>query len=1045
VSGAIARRAEALYEQQPPEGKAAARQLFLRLIAIGEGGIDDTRRRALRAELTSLEVDREAMEAVIDAFGTHRLLSFDRDPVSRGPTVEVAHEALLRQWTRLRGWIEAAREDVRMHRRLDASANEWARSGEDPSFLLRGARLGQFESWAAMTSVALSGPERRYLDAAMAHRDAEGAEEEARKAREATLERRSIVRLRAMIAILTIAALVASVLSVVAVGQRSNAQRVARAATARELAAAAVANLDVDAQRSVLLALQAVAATSEDGTVVPQALEALHGAVAADREVLTLRDPSTANVDWSPDGRLLVTGGTAGGVAQHDVVIWDARTGAKLRTLRGHTADIGYVAFAPDSDRVVSAADDGKAILWDVRTGKQIKWFTFRGEPMGGATFSPDGTRLAIATAGRARVVDASSGEVVRQWSAGDCGVPVFSPDGAHVAEGNGDHVTVWNVASGRTEFVRAMPDDSCAVVYSPDGRSLASTSAGAPVTILDARTGRPGLTFRAQPEVFGLDWSADGTRIATGGSDGTAKVWDAETGEEQLVLSGHAGLVALVAFSPDGTRLLTGGGDGTARVWDITAAGTAEAFGAVSPYEFTSVAYDPDGSSLLTTDQGPGRGGWQWDASTGAKIRGYPDAYNDVAIGGDPPMLALVGDGFRIADPATGRVVRTLSRDPDTLFSAAYSADGSRVALGNDAGTTRVWDTSSWRALGPFRGPLDQSEGWSDVALSPDGRLVASITGRAVLRVWDVDSGRRLHEVDAQTGFGRAVAFAPDGKALATAGGDGATVWSVPAGRRLATLAVTGRTTAVAFSRDGRHVVTGGADGTVRIWEAATGRLDLTLTGHTDAVSGVAFSPDGTRLATTGLDGTLRVYVLPVDELVRIAKARLTRGLTGSECRQYLHLPACPGGEAGGSKGAPSGTPTMPTRLGPEGTFRIEIGKSDLQAPGIDQDPEQLANSLGEYTLSLAHGTWRLHRERADGDRSDVVSTYTVAGRRITFELLDDTCYFGGTWSADWSVTATGLELTNIRSNVPAACDPANFQAVTSAVFGSRPLTRVT
>src|SRR5205823_6402002 len=158
-------------------------------------------------------------------YGAHRLLSFDRDPVTRGPTVEVAHEALLREWTRLRGWVEGAREDVRLHRRLEAAAAEWVKADEDPSFLLRGGRLSQFEAWAWATDLALSDQERGYLDTALARRAAEAVDEEARQAREIRLERRSLVRLRALIGVLTVLALVAGVLSIVAVGQRSRAQR----------------------------------------------------------------------------------------------------------------------------------------------------------------------------------------------------------------------------------------------------------------------------------------------------------------------------------------------------------------------------------------------------------------------------------------------------------------------------------------------------------------------------------------------------------------------------------------------------------------------------------------------------------------------------------------------------------------------------------------------------------------------------------------------------------------------------------------------------
>jgi DNA-binding SARP family transcriptional activator/energy-coupling factor transporter ATP-binding protein EcfA2 len=176
LSGALAQRAEDLYRRASQAGKYAIQQLFLRLITLGQGGTDDSRRRVLRAELGSLEVDPVAMESAIDSFGARRLLSFDRDPATRGPTVEVAHEALLREWGRLRGWVEAAREDVRAHRRLAAAAAEWTEAERDPSFLLRGDRLVRFEVWAGSSGMAITRDERAYLEASFAQRATERAE-----------------------------------------------------------------------------------------------------------------------------------------------------------------------------------------------------------------------------------------------------------------------------------------------------------------------------------------------------------------------------------------------------------------------------------------------------------------------------------------------------------------------------------------------------------------------------------------------------------------------------------------------------------------------------------------------------------------------------------------------------------------------------------------------------------------------------------------------------------------------------------------------------
>jgi hypothetical protein len=144
IAGALVRRAEAELARLPADGREAARQLFLRLITPGEGA-GDTRRRAEVAEVQALAPD--AMPAVLAAFGGARPLTFDRDPESRAPTVEVAHEALLREWRRLRGWIDAARDDLRLHQRLRTAADEWDAADRDASFLASGARLDSFARW----------------------------------------------------------------------------------------------------------------------------------------------------------------------------------------------------------------------------------------------------------------------------------------------------------------------------------------------------------------------------------------------------------------------------------------------------------------------------------------------------------------------------------------------------------------------------------------------------------------------------------------------------------------------------------------------------------------------------------------------------------------------------------------------------------------------------------------------------------------------------------------------------------------------------------
>src|SRR5262249_5193392 len=149
------RRADDVFEALGGEGQGAARQMFLRLVTLGEG-VEDTRRRVPRSELLALADDGDGIDDLIDSYASYRLLSLDNDPITHSPTVEVAHEAMLREWARLRGWLNESRNDVRMQRQLAAAAVEWYQAEQDVSFLLTGSRLDQFAGWAAAADLTLT-------------------------------------------------------------------------------------------------------------------------------------------------------------------------------------------------------------------------------------------------------------------------------------------------------------------------------------------------------------------------------------------------------------------------------------------------------------------------------------------------------------------------------------------------------------------------------------------------------------------------------------------------------------------------------------------------------------------------------------------------------------------------------------------------------------------------------------------------------------------------------------------------------------------------
>jgi DNA-binding SARP family transcriptional activator/ABC-type glycerol-3-phosphate transport system substrate-binding protein len=278
VSGALARRAEHLFEPMNQTGRDACRQLFLRLVTLGEG-TEDTRRRVRRSELATL-ADPQTMDAAIETFGRHRLLSFDRDTDTREPTVEIAHEALLREWARLRAWIDDAREDLRQRARISSATGEWIQAERSSEYLLSGIRLAQAEDAIQGESVRLTDNEHDFLSASLAHRDAEAAAERMRHGRELALEHRARTRLRGLVAVLTVGLLLAASLTAVAINRSREAQRRSDEVTVIGLTGAVLSNLQTDPELSLRLALHAVNLSSELGEPVPaETVEALHWAI----------------------------------------------------------------------------------------------------------------------------------------------------------------------------------------------------------------------------------------------------------------------------------------------------------------------------------------------------------------------------------------------------------------------------------------------------------------------------------------------------------------------------------------------------------------------------------------------------------------------------------------------------------------------------------------------------------------------------------------------------------------------------------------------
>ena len=674
----------------------------------------------------------------------------------------------------------------------------------------------------------------------------------------------------AVVAGLALAALAAmTAVAIYAFTERSHARSSARQARARALEATALAELPNHPQRALADAVKAAHSnpSSRAATVLRQALIqarlrrvlpagspvsvvsfAPRGgrmlAAAADGRVRVYSTDGTLQhtlaavapvrtASFSTDGKLLVA---AGGRA---VTVWDAANGNRLRTLQLPRAATS-ATFSWDGRLLLTTSNAGSTV-W--RTGNYRRLYTLDRRPVLSGAISPDGDLVAtVDAAGRARVFAARSGRLLHVLAPGTelKGVE-FSPNGRLLATVSYKGTYLWNPRSGRA--VRRLDDGGKLMndaAFSPDGTLLAAAGQDDAVRIWDVASGQrdyyaPGHTA----SVVEVAWSPDGRFVADASRDTTSHVWEVEgveKGQTVAALAGHGSGVTSVAFSPKGGSLLTGSSDGTARLW---ATGFEQELQPLGFHRSDVVTASFGDAGRLVVSAGADGKARLWDVRTRQLLHTFSTGgrANDARISPDGRLVVTAGatGSARIWDARTGERLRTLpARGP--VLVARFSPSGSMVVTGDARGDVRLWRANE----GPLLMKKMQPGAVADAAFSSDGRWLAT-AGRDGAAIWSIPDGHVVR-LGSPGGVSR-VAFSPDGSLVATAGQDGvARLWDTATGAD------------VVFSPDGRVLLTTGfAPRNVVTWDTRTGRLLNVLVGHSGTVSDGAFSPDGKWIVTAG------------------------------------------------------------------------------------------------------------------------------------------------------------------------------------------------
>ena len=794
VSGALTSYADREFSKLKPEEQERVRRIFVQLVRPGEG-TEDTRRVATKAELK--ETNWKLVKRLADA----RLVVTSRTVVTSAEnaeqeTVEVVHEALIRNWGQLKAWMKEDREFRAWQERIRSAMGQWQEMTREKGQLLRGAALVQAQEKLQQRPEEISEAEQEFIGLSQKYQKRQ---------------------FQSIIGFVTIVFVAISGLAVVAVFQRDEALIGEKNANIKADIAGLKARL-VSGEESLDVQLDAIEvnrklqqAKKPRKDILIQGANLLREALSQPREInrLSGHKDDVHHVIFSPDGKYL-----ASASSDNTVNLWTVQ-GKLVNTLTGHQGSVNHVTFSRDGKYLASASDDNTVKLWTAQ-GKLLHTLSGHQDGVHHVSFSRDGKYLASASDDNTVKLWTAQGKLMHTLTGHRSNVNhvTFSPDGKYLASASGDNtVKLWTAQGKLLHTLTGHHTKVNHVTFSPNGKYLASASADKTVKLWTAQGKLLDTLTGHHTKVNHVTFSRDGKYLASASRDNTVKLWTAQ-GKLLHTLTGHRSNVNHVTFSPDGQYLASASSDDTVKLW--TAQGKLLDTLTGHDYHVNHVTFSLDGQYLASASSDDTVKLWTAQGKLLHTLTGHQGFVNHVTFSRDGKYLASASrDNTVKLWTAEGELVETLRGHQGDVNHVTFSRDGQYLASASYDNTVKLWTTQ-----GKLVNTLTGHQGWvNHVTFSPDGQYLASASNDKTVKLW-AREGKLLHTFTGHQGWLNHVSFSPDGKYLASASNDNTVKLWTTEGKLVETLSGhQGWVNHVTFSQDGKYLASASRDNTVKLW----------------------------------------------------------------------------------------------------------------------------------------------------------------------------------------------------------------------------------